>query len=117
MSHESQRLGRAAGKPWKWPTEDDCLRRHPCDNDQLTLIVRKLHDSARELAAVICRECDMDRQPIHTPVIRLLTLLKTASECQIHYLPACDATAADAAQAPDVPGDRFLTEGDSCDGM
>ena len=116
MSHQSQRLGRAAGKPWKWPTEDDCLRKHPCDNDQLTLIVRKLNDSARELAAVICRECDMDRQPIHLPVIKLLTLLKTASGCQPHP-PACDATAADAAQAPGVPGDEDFKEGDPCDGM
>jgi len=111
MSYESQRLGRAAGKTWKWPTHDDCLRRHPCDDDQLTLIVRKLNDSARELAAVICRECDMDRQPIHGPVLWLLVLLKTASECQPHRM-ADDATAADAAHAPDVPGDRFLTEGD-----
>jgi hypothetical protein len=116
MSHKSQRLGRTTGKPWKWPTADECLTAHPCDNDQLTLIVRQLSDSARELAAVICRECDMVRQPIHLPVIRLLVLLKTASECQPHRM-ADNATAADAAQAPDVPGDDDFMEGDSCDGM
>jgi len=104
MSHESQRLARATGKPWKWPTEDECLHNHPCTNEQLVQFVRRLEDSARELAGVICRECDMVRQPIHMPVIRLLVLLKTASECQ-PYRMADDATAADAAQAPDVPGD------------
>jgi hypothetical protein len=116
MSYESQRMGRVTGKGWIWPTEDECLRNHPCTDEQLVLVVRRLEQSARELAGIICRECDMVRQPIHVPVIRLLVLLKTASECQPHRM-ADDATAADAAQAPDVPGDLFLMEGDSCDGM
>ena len=104
MSHESQRLGRAAGKPWKWPTEDDCLRKHPCDDEQLVLVVRRLERLARELAGIICRECEIERQPIHEPVIRLMTLLKTASECEISYFPATNATAADAAKGPGRSG-------------
>lgn len=104
-------IRRGVRKPWTWPTEEECLTAHPCDNDQLALIVRRLSDSARELAAVICRECDMERQPIHIPVIRLLTLLKTASECVPHP-PAFDATEAEASNAPGVPGEQLLTEGE-----
>ena len=116
MSYESQRLGRVTGKGWIWPTAEECQTASPCTDQQLLRIVRRLEDSARELAGVICRECDMERQPCHVPVVRLLSILKTAGAWH-PPAPADDATAADAAQAPDVPGDEDFMEGDSCDGM
>ena len=93
MSFESQRLGRATEKPWKWPTPEECLTRSPLTDAQAEQFARAIEWHLREALAVICRECDMVRQPVHVPVLRALKLLDDAAA----WSPPTQDTAAPAA--------------------
>lgn len=68
---------------WNWPTAEECERVRTPTREQLRDHAYAFFDSARELAAVVCRECDlgrleMDRQPVHVAVSRFLARARRA---------------------------------------
>lgn len=69
---------------WNWPTAEECERVRTPKRHQLEAHAYAFFDSARELAAVVCRECDlgrldMARQPVHVAVSRFLERARVAS--------------------------------------
>lgn len=68
---------------WQWPTAAECERVRTPKRDQLEAHAYAFFDSARELAAIVCRECDlggldMARQPVHVAVSRFLERARKA---------------------------------------
>lgn len=101
MTHPTTRGVRAA---WRWPTAEECEDAPRPTLEQAAEFGRAFERVARELAALICRECDITRQPIHVPVVRFLVLTRNAS-AWAPPAPADDANAGvDPAGAPGVPG-------------
>lgn len=95
MSIESQRLGRATGKPWNWPTPEECLTRSPLTDAQAVQFARAIEWHLRETLALVCHELESQlvRQPVHVPVLRALKLLDDAAA----WSPPTQHTAAPAA--------------------
>lgn len=100
MSIESQRLGRATGKAWSWPTAEECLTRSPLTDAQVVQYARRIEWQLRDALTVICMECDMVRQPVHVPVLRALKVLDDAAAWQPPTQDTAAPAAATSAEGP-----------------
>jgi hypothetical protein len=100
----AERVRRGVRREWNWPTIEEIETAWPLNDAQRARFGQQIERRAREIACLLLLECDIERQPIHVPILRLIATLKEAAAWKPE--PANDATEADPSLAPDVPGDE-----------
>lgn len=78
-------------RTWRFPTAHECETAHRLTHEQRARYAYALEQAARRMAAILCDECDMEKQQIHAPVSRFLEMLREASASTRPTPPTAEA--------------------------